>query len=43
MGIENRKGIDKKYIVRRINENETKTYQELYSNGLNGRKIKSNG
>ena len=43
MGIENRKGIDKKFIVRRINENETTTYQELYSNGLNGRKIKSNG
>ena len=43
MGLESRKGIDKKFIVRRINENGTKTYQELYSNGLNGRKIKSNG
>jgi glutamate synthase domain-containing protein 2 len=42
MGIENRRGIDKKYIVRRINENETKTYHEIYSNGLNGRKIKRN-
>jgi len=43
MGLESRKGIDKMFIVRRINENVTKTYQELYSNGLNGRKIKSNG
>ena len=43
MGLESRKGIDKKFIVRRINENGTKTYQELYSNGLNGRKIKSYG
>jgi glutamate synthase domain-containing protein 2 len=30
MGIENRRGIDKKYIIRRINENETKGYDEIF-------------
>ncbi|MFC4094768.1 FMN-binding glutamate synthase family protein [Euzebyella saccharophila] len=30
MGLENRTGIHRKYIVRRINENETKTYDEIY-------------
>ncbi|MEQ3676135.1 MAG: FMN-binding glutamate synthase family protein [Dokdonia sp.] len=30
MGLENRKGIHKKHIVRRINETETKTYQEIF-------------
>jgi len=32
MGLENRKGIQKKYIVRRINETETKTYDEIFVN-----------
>ncbi|WP_445731174.1 FMN-binding glutamate synthase family protein [Mariniflexile sp.] len=32
MGLENRKGINKKYIVRRMNENGTKTYEEIYPN-----------
>lgn len=32
MGLENRKSIHKKYIVRRINETETKTYEEIYMN-----------
>ena len=30
MGIENRRSIDKKYIIRRINENDTKTYDEIF-------------
>ncbi len=30
MGLENRKGIHKKYIFRRINETETKTYEEIF-------------
>lgn len=30
MGLENRKGIHKKHIVRRINETETKTYEEIF-------------
>ncbi len=30
MGIENRKGILRKFIVRRINETETKTYDEIF-------------
>jgi len=31
MGLENRTGIHKKYIVRRINETGTKTYDEIYN------------
>ena len=30
IGLENRKGIHKKYITRRINETETKTYDEIF-------------
>ncbi len=32
MGIENRKGILRKFIVRRITETETKTYEEIFIN-----------
>ena len=31
MGIDNRRDIDKKYIIRRINENDTKTYDEIFT------------
>ncbi|PIB38562.1 FMN-binding glutamate synthase family protein [Maribacter sp. 4G9] len=31
MGLENRTGVHRKYIVRRINETETKTYDEIYN------------
>lgn len=38
MGTENWNDIDKKYVLWRMNENKTKTYQEIYSNWLNGLK-----
>jgi glutamate synthase domain-containing protein 2 len=31
MGVENRDGISKRYIVKKINENENTTYDKLYT------------